>query len=651
MRFLRTVTAAVTACAVWTAVLPAPVYAEEKDSEQFEQFCEEEFIRRMESDYMNMHYTVKDYAGLSITKPELTVGDASWESFETEVQRADESLEKLHKINPENLNEDQQLVYKTYERYLESYRELNAMPLFESYFDPAAGIIDNLTTNFTEFIFYTPEDVEDYLTVLSTVPAYIDQALEVTRRQAKEGFFLRDDQLDMTEEAIDEFTAKTDDSMLIVIFNERIDELEGLSDEQKEKYKQRNRDIVINSYIPSYRKAKEELEKLRGSRSFEGGTANYENGGAEYYAALARYKTSSQDSVEKLLDDCGIFLEDLVDQYIDLYMRNPAVDDLYETETTKLSGPDEVLEYLQSHLEMFPEGPEVTYEYDYLDPSVANDATVAYYLAPPIDDITHNIVRINEKAVGEDPNELYSTLAHEAFPGHLFQITWFLNQPEPFLRRSYDFIGYQEGWGMYSEWCAWEFSDINPDAAELNRIYIALSYVEDAAVDLAVNGLGWSIPQVSNWLESLGLNGSSAQEIADFVIQRPGLLLPYGVGMMKFLTLRKNAEEALGDKFDLKEFNTVLMKGGDRPFEYVEADVQNYIHPESEPAPEEITEEEIGISPEPGIPWEIEEPEVPAEVRPYLQYPYAWIGLGAAGVIALIAGFNLYRRRRKGPFA
>ena len=120
MRFLRTVTAAVTACAVWTAVLPAPVYAEEKDSEQFEQFCEEEFIRRMESDYMNMHYTVKDYAGLSITKPELTVGDASWESFETEVQRADESLAKLHKINPENLNEDQQLVYKTYERYLES---------------------------------------------------------------------------------------------------------------------------------------------------------------------------------------------------------------------------------------------------------------------------------------------------------------------------------------------------------------------------------------------------------------------------------------------------------------------------------------------------------------------------------------------------
>ena len=643
-------TAAVLACVVWTAAVPARVNAEESD---FDRFCEEEFTRRMESDYMTMHYTLKDYRAFGVTKPELTIGDASWESFEHEVQATDEALEKLHAIDAESLDEDRKQIYQSYERYLESYRELNAMPLFESYFDPASGIIDNLLTNFTEFIFYSPEDVEDYLAVLESVPQYIDDALEVTRRQAKEGFFLRDDQLDMTEESIDDFIAKKNDSQLIIIFEERIDELEGLSAEEKEAYKKRNRDIVLNSYIPAYEKAGEELEKLRGSRSYEGGTANYKNGGKEYYAALARYKTSSTEDIETQLDECGVFLESLVDEYIDLYLSNPEVDDLYETETTSLATPDEVLSYLQSHLDMFPDGPEVTYEYDYLDPSVANDATVAYYLTPPIDDIRHNVIRINEDAVGDDPNELYSTLAHEGFPGHLFQITWYMNEePEP-LRHSYDFIGYQEGWGMYSEWCAWEFSDIDPDAAELNRIYVALSYVEDAAVDLAVNGLGWSTDEVANWLEGIGLNGSSAPEIADFVIQRPGLLLPYGIGMMRFLTLRSEAEEKLGDKFDLKEFNTILMKGGDRPFEFIEADVDRYIKSVTAPETEKEPEEEP-VVPDfemPQIPWEEESPEVAANVAKYGRYVYPVIGIGTAGLVALIAGINLYRRKKRGPFA
>ena len=657
MRLIRQLTAAVTALAVWTAAMPVPVFAEESDSDRFDAFCEEEFISSMERDYMTMHYTLRDYAAKGVKKPERTIGDASWESYEQEAERIGKVLEKLHEIDPEKLDADQQLVYRTYERYLESSRELNAMPLYDSIFDPASGIIDNLLTNFTEFQFYREEDVEDYLAVLSTVPAYIDQALEVTKRQAKEGYFLRDDQLDMTKEAIDTFASKKEDSQLIVIFNNRIDELEGLSDEEKADYKSRNREIVINSYIPAYEKAGEELEKLRGSRSYEGGTANYKNGGKEYYAALARYKTSSNDSVEDMLEECGSFLEYLVDLYIDLYLSNPDVDSLYQTETTKLKTPDEVLSYLQSHLDMFPEGPEVTYEYDYLDPSVANDATVAYYLAPPIDDIRHNVIRINEDAVGDDPNELYSTLSHEAFPGHLFQITWFMNEDQPALRHAYDFIGYQEGWGMYSEWCAWEFSDIDPDAAELNRIYIALSYVEDAAVDLAINGLGWSTEEVAQWLEGLGLNGASAPEIADFVIQRPGLLLPYGIGMMRFVNMRREAEEALGDEFDLKEFHRVLLEGGDRPFEFVEEDVKRYIdgtEPVTAEAPtQENQDNEESEIPEPDMQIGWGEESGTANVQQMNRAAYSFpIGmLVFFGAVALIAGINLYRRNRKGPFA
>ena len=137
------------------------------------------------------------------------------------------------------------------------------------------------------------------------------------------------------------------------------------------------------------------------------------------------------------------------------------------------------------------------------------------------------------------------------------------------------------------------------------------------------------------------------------MIQRPGLLLPYGIGMMRFLTMRSEAEEKLGDKFDLKEFNTVLMEGGDRPFEFVEADVKRYIESVNAPETEKEPEEEP-VVPDfemPQIPWEEEEPVVDAAVAKYGKYVYPVIGISAAALVALIAGINLQRRKKRGPFA
>ena len=648
MNLLKKVCAAVAALFLAVPSL-TPVYAGESDSD-FEAFLESEFKQYMEADFMDMHYTIKDYEALGIIKPELNIGDATWESFEEAVYQAQASLDQLHTFDYNSLSEENQKIYATYEIFLESIRDMNSYPQVYGYFDPATGLHENLLTNFTEYIFYRKQDIDDYLDVLESVPQFLEEALVVTKRQAGNGFFLRDDMLDMTEESIDEFTSKTEDSELIIIFNEQIDEMEGLTEDERQAYKDRNRDIVLNSYIPAYRHVRDELEQLRGSRSFDGGLSEYADGGLDYYKALVRYKTSSDKSIEEQFMECSDFMEWLVDQYIDLYMANPRVDDLYETETVSQKDAAEVLAYLESHLANFPEGPDVVYKHDYLDPSIANDATVAYYVQPPLDDIHDNVIRINPNGVS-DENDLYSTLAHEGFPGHLYQITWFADQEHPYLRSYYGFMGYTEGWGMYSEWCAWDFSDIDPDAAELNKIYIALGYVEDAAVDLAVNGLGWSEKEVADWLDSIGLNSASAGVLRDFVIQRPGLLLPYGVGMMNFIRLRTDAEERLGQDFNLKEFHTVLLTDGDRPFDMVAQDVNAYIASKSGSTSESGTQSE-----QPSVSfgnYDFSSRPDGTLVLDYgkVDYTPVYIILGVLAVIALIAGIVLHKTKKRGPLA
>ncbi len=577
-QMLKQILHAVCAAAVMATVIsPARVMAEENTGNaEFDEFLNQEFIDAMEKDYLTMHYQIRDYEKAGITKPDPVMPDQSLQSYQDAVQEADASLEKLKAFDFDSLSEEQQVDYQVYENYLENIAALNSYPMLDQLFNPSYGIQENLLTNFTEFIFYDKQDVEDYLSVLKTVPDCLDQCLDLTKQQAAAGYFLTDSQLDDTEDSIAKFTEKKENNQLIVIFEEEIDALDFLSEEEKTSFKEQNREIILNQFIPAYEHVSEELEKLRGSADYEGGLCNYKEGGSDYYEALVRYKTSSSDSIQDLLDQCTDFLNQVIYQYIDL-MRSSDLDSA-EQETVGMDTPEEILSYLESILDQsYPEGPEVAYTASYLDPSVANDSVVAYYMQPPIDDIKDNVIKINGDNVS-DENELYSTLAHEGFGGHLYQITWFLNTNPNKVRSLCSNSGYTEGWGMYAEIVALSDAPQLSDAAIENlQINTSLSYVLDAACDLAVNGLGYSVEDVAEYLDSLGLNASNAQSLYDFVISQPGTILPYGIGLMKFLDLREDAKEALGSKFDLREFNTVLLTGGDRPFSMVESDVKEWV--------------------------------------------------------------------------
>ena len=639
-----------------------PVNAED-GSPGFDQFLEDEFIETMESDYLTMHFNVRDYRAAGIEKPKTIVGDASWESFEDSAEAYDESLRKLLTFDYDSLSRSQQVDYDSYKFFLECMGNLDRYPLLNDYFNPNDGIIDNLLTNFTEFVFNEKEDVDDYLAVLESTPDYMEQALEVTRRQAKEGFFLNDVMLDDAEEMIDEFADRREDNVLILIFDENIDKLSFLSEKEKTEYKKRNREIVLNTYIPCYRHIGEELEKLRGSRNFEDGLYNFEKGGEDFYRELVRYKTSSTMSVEDQIELLEDFLIDLIDEYVELYYKSPDIDSRYDRQSVKLRTPEETLSYLENHMQDYPAGPAVEYTPSYLDKCLENDAVVAYYITPPFDDIVDNVIRINGGNI-DDENSLYETLAHEGFPGHLYQNTWYRAEKPAKIRTYAEHIGYSEGWGMYAELECWNNAGLDPDVQRLHQIWTALSYCEDALVDLGVNGLGWDVDDIANYLDRIGFNADYAQDLMDFVVERPGLILPYGCGLMRFLKLRSHAEEELGNKFDTKSFHTVLLSGGPRPFEMVETDVEQYIRETLGigNAPAFTAKPKDEASAATAVPGEHQpvstpaltpQPLAPSEEigrKPFSPVPYI-AGCAVFTALALGAWFVLVKDGKKDPFA
>lgn len=543
-----------------------PIHAKES----FSDFEDELFQEMMSEDYTTLHFSLRDYQKYGIEKPDVNIGDASWDDYEDNVEDCDEYLKKLQSFDYDSLSETEQKDYRTIAFYLERNKELNSYPYFDWAFNSAEGVIDNLLTTFTEFVFYEKEDIDDYLATLASVPAYLDQCLENTKKQAAKGYFLTDAMLKATEDAIEKFVDKKDDNELIKIFDENIDAFDGLSTEEKEAYKKKNREIVLNAYIPSYEKVAEELQKLKGSRKADYNVSSLD-GGSEYYAALARYKTSIDADVETILDICTQYIEKSVDELYDIMQNHSEVTE----ETLDFDSAEDVLSYLEGHLDAFPVLDKVYYDVQYLDPSVANDSIVAYYLSPPVDDMRDNVIKINGDNVS-DVLDLYTTLAHEGFPGHLYQTNYYIQQQPSLLRTQLTMMGYQEGWGMFAEGQALHVSGLSEYASEYQKINIELNYVLSAAVDLGVNGLGWSTKDVSKYLDRLDLNSSIAKDLYDFATLQPGTILPYGVGIAMFELLEKKAKNALGNDFDQKAFNEVLLNDGNRPFEVVEDDVNAY---------------------------------------------------------------------------
>jgi len=564
-----------------TGFIPA-----QAEGEDFDEFLKQEW-KEMMDDYVTMHYSVKDYQAEGLTKPDVNLGEVSYEEYARIVEERKASLDHLHQFDYESLDERQKIDYLVYEENLNNDIAVFSYPNFKEMFNPYSGAHSDLTTTFTEFTFYTKDDIDDYLILADDYDRYVDEMIEFTRKQAEQGYFMRDVALDVQLGQMKEFIDKGEENPFIVIFNNNVDAFEGLTEEERTAYKERNRDLVLNQIIPSNQKAMEFLETLRGSRSVSGSIYEYPDG-KEYFEKYVRLKTSDEGDIRQKFDYLSEAVKDSFEYLMDTAL---SFDGDPQEQMTQFKDPEDILAYLSEHLEGFPKGPDINYVASYLDPSVANPSVMAYYLATPIDDVTNNVIRVNGTSVGgDDMTTMYYTLAHEGFPGHMYQFTWYYSQDYNPIRHDLSAIGYTEGWAQYVEKIMLNRSPLNPSAQEYQAVNVFVSYALQAAIDLAVNGLGYGEKELGDWLKGLGLGeGMDTKELYDAVVDMPGMILPYGYGIAKFWELRERTESALGEDFDLEDYHLQILTNGPRNFNIVETDLKKYVESKGKVWPSQYT--------------------------------------------------------------
>lgn len=557
-----------------TATKPTTSKVEVEDNPEFTQFLDTYFKDAIEASYLTMHFKVADLEKYHLEKPEPILEPLKASDYETYLEDAKEKLEKLTSFEQSTLSESQQVDYAVLERSLKNAIVLTEYPMLDFHFS-SNGVTDDTITALMEYEFRDKQDFDDYISVLKSVPAYFDSALELTKQQTEQGYFISDYAFEETIASIDRVLSRVDDNELIVDFAAALESAD-LTEGEKTALKKEQQQIVVEMILPSFQHVKDTLTKLKGDKSYLNSIADYEPT-HRYYEAYLQYLSSNSKTLDEnyqlLLDAITLVYSQIRTQNI--IVTQEKMEEAYQKVT--FEDASAMIDYAKEHtLTEFPEGPNVSYTVSYLDPTIANANVMAYYLQPPIDKINDNIIRVNPAFAGESVH-LYATLAHEGYPGHLYQITYYLNtNPHPF-RSLISHIGYVEGWAMLAQKHAYDYlTQMDDNIREIVKLDSKLGYYLPTLCDIAVNGYGDTEEELVERLKPLGLD-SIASTLYEAVLKNPGQIVPYGMGYAQMNLLEEEAKTQLGDKFDAKSFYKAILDNGDRPFELVEKDVHSYI--------------------------------------------------------------------------
>ena len=312
--------------------------------------------------------------------------------------------------------------------------------------------------------------------------------------KAKAGLFMSDDVADAIIEQCAEFIEEPEENYMIEVFDDKIASFEGLSEQEKEEYRIKNHDIITGEVTEGYQVLIDGLTELKGNGVNEYGLSYYEKG-KEYYEYLVRNATGSDLSVKKLQRSTEKFLESFLFSMQMKIMENPELYYEFMDYEYPVTEPKEIIEDLKGRIgEYFPEPPEVNYRVKYVHPSMEEHLSPAFYLTTPVDDLKNNVIYINGKYVDDGQTELYPTLAHEGYPGHLYQNVYTGSGELPLIRNLFSCPGYSEGWATYVEF---EYSGIlggmEEELAELSGGNSAWALALSAYLDMAIHYDGWTM--------------------------------------------------------------------------------------------------------------------------------------------------------------
>lgn len=547
-----------------------------KSTGSFSEFCTTLFREEMKSNTMNLHFTLKDPKAAGIDSYEITLGSLSGDSPHNQARQLKKLSEELKKYSHRSLKGKERLTCRLLSDYISRQQNLAAYPYYDEPLTPSGGVTSQLPVLLAEYTFRNTRDIKDYLGLLSQMDTYFSGILDYEQKKADAGLFMSDEACLKVIEGCEVFTEHPDDNFLIDTFSNRLNAMDGLTDTQKNTYIKQHSKVLSEHVIPAYRQMIKGLTMLLGRGHNNWGLCNFPEGKA-YYEAVVSADTGCDDSVEDLFSQIAkarredlTFCQNLLEKNPKLASQSPKPDAALKEENAMLSRLQKEI------LTDFPAPPQTEVEICHVDPVLSEYLAPAFYITAPIDDISHNRIYIND-AKNDTDIYYFTTLAHEGYPGHLYQTICTSSYGAPEVLSLLNYPGYTEGWATYTEMQSFYYAGLDPDLASLLQHNQAATLSLYATADIGIHYFGWEKEKNAAFWSEYGVDDTATvKRITDLILEEPGNYLKYYVGYLKFRQMRE--QFALENKsFSVSAFHEAILRTGPSPFSVLEETVRDQL--------------------------------------------------------------------------
>ena len=519
-----------------------------------------------------LHMFMDDPAhyGVDPKSVNMTLGDFTEEDTEQTTKEAAVYLERLNAIDREQLPQEKQFSYDVLQDILANFAKDTSE--FAYQYEPLTeytGVHSNMPLSFALFELKNKTDIEDYLTLLADMPRYMGQILAYEQKRAEMGIFMTESALDAILEDCKLIIDSKENSFLYVTFDDAIDQLTDLTPEQAQAYKDRNASLIQNEYVNSYQTLYDGLKALRKDcRSYEK-AATYSDLEKRYFESRMQEEGGNSLSVEETLELLKNELAYLLYDIVSIQSSNPKI---YDQTIQLTSGNMQTdLDYLQSIISpILPKLPEHNLTLSDVPEELQTQFSPAAYVVPSMDDWKDNTIFINTSV--KDPT-LLLTLAHEGYPGHMYQYLYQRSKDDlGLMQRAANFGGYAEGWAQFAEFLTTQYQ------TKYDQEYVRFQFENNimsssiltSVISIMVNYYGYTQDALENYLNALGLKGEQfAPVYYKLAVDQPYYSFEYGIGYAQLAKLYRDESSDLGDSFEMSEFLKTYLDLGPGNFDLI----------------------------------------------------------------------------------
>lgn len=559
-------------------------------AKSFHEFTDALFCYEASSDSISTAYLLKQPADYHIPELEPRLTSFSYKKYckAAEQQTNQKSLslisECLNKFSESSLDESDQITYNLLQNHLNINMEIADYSFYEELLGGSTGVQANLPVTLGEYPLRNEKDIQCYLNLLEQVPGYFKDVIAYEKKRnsilTKTPDFVLLSAKNNLETMLEGF--QNGDNSFVDTFNERAAKVKNISKGKCRQYQKQNEDYVKKYIVPAYKELYQYLQDSLPAAQTETSSLIEPNtayglaalpNGADYYSLLVKSSTGSSRSVPELISMTDAAYKEAVGNVLNIALTDQKAY-LYYCEhpmETYYHSPNAILESLSLMIrEDYPllrDTP--SYQIKTVSDSLAASLSPAFYMIPAIDDYQNNTIYINPLYTNEQNGNLFTTLAHEGFPGHLYQTVYFNETRPSCVRQVLDYPGYVEGWATYAEMNSYNFLEYPMEGNSLCRLYQAENIINlalSSRIDLGVNYEGWTLEDTKRFFEDNGFNSYYAADIYSYVVEAPANYLSYFIGYLEIMDLKAAYKNQEMENYSEQEFHKRLLDIGPADF-------------------------------------------------------------------------------------